>query len=64
MMNFETWRKGLTSTADFALVMATFIRRKSETKPIFCSSLHLTHEKITISFSRPYIQAVGHNITS
>lgn len=55
--------EALTSTADLALVMATFIRRKSETNPIFCSLLHLTQVKMTTSLSRPYIQVARYITT-
>jgi hypothetical protein len=51
--SLEVGLEALASTADLALVMATFIRRKSETNPIFCSLLHLTHVKMTTSLSRP-----------
>lgn len=43
----------ITSTEDFARVIPTFIRRKSDTKPMPLSLLALTQENITTSFSRP-----------
>lgn len=42
-----------TRTEDRALVMPTFIRRKSATKPMPLSLLARTHENIATSFSRP-----------
>lgn len=43
----------LTKTEDFALVMPTFILRKSATNPIPLLAFARTHENIAMSFSRP-----------
>jgi len=58
--NWNSWNHHInpkrysTNTADFALVIPTFIRRISSTNPIPLSLLALTHENIAMSFSRPW----------
>lgn len=44
----------LTRTEDLALVIPTFIRRKSDTKPIPLPLFARTQEKMATSFSLPY----------